>query len=200
MTAIASLASGDARTALNILELASQTAMPGEQISVASVQRAAQRQLLYDKGGGHYNIISALHSLSKFRRRRVPPARPVLEAGRPLYVARRLVHFASEDIRLSTIGIADRSTQRKPSNSLVCPGKLALAQCVVYLAAAQNRTRSTPPTAPRRRCAQNRNDPVPLRIRNAPTGLMKVSATAKVISTPTMLRARSPTWTAFLTP
>ena len=60
--AIASIANGDARTALNILELASQTSIPGERITPEVVQQAAQRQLLYDKGGEeHYNIISALH-------------------------------------------------------------------------------------------------------------------------------------------
>ena len=103
--AIASIANGDARTALNILELASQTSIPGERITPEVVQQAAQRQLLYDKGGEeHYNIISALHK--SLRNSDVDAAlywlARMLEAREdPLYVARRLVRFPSEDIGLA---------------------------------------------------------------------------------------------------
>jgi putative ATPase len=180
MTAIASLANGDARTALNILELAAQTATPGESVSLASVQQAAQRQLLYDKGGEeHYNIISALHK--SLRNSDVDASlywlARMLEAGEdPLYVARRLVRFASEDI-----GLADNQALRIALDAKEAfefiglpEGKLALAQCVVYMAAApKSNSVYTAYGAVAEDVTQTRNDPVPLHIRNAPTGLMK---------------------------
>ena len=177
---IASIANGDARTALNILELASQTSIPGERITSDVVQQAAQRQLLYDKGGEeHYNIISALH---KSLRNSDADASlywlaRMLEAGEdPLYVARRLVRFASEDI-----GLADNQALRIALDAKEAfefiglpEGKLALAQCVVYLAAApKSNSVYTAYGAVSEDVAQTRNDPVPLHIRNAPTGLMK---------------------------
>ena len=177
---IASIANGDARTALNILELASQTSMPGERITSDVVQQAAQRQLLYDKGGEeHYNIISALH---KSLRNSDADASlywlaRMLEAGEdPLYVARRLVRFASEDI-----GLADNQALRIALDAKEAfefiglpEGKLALAQCVVYLAAApKSNSVYRAYGAVSEDVAQTRNDPVPLHIRNAPTGLMK---------------------------
>ena len=178
--AIAGLANGDARTALNVLELASQTSLPGEKITVNVVQEAAQRQLLYDKGGEeHYNIISALHK--SLRNSDVNAAlywlARMLEAGEdPLYVARRLVRFASEDI-----GLADNQALRIALDAKEAfefiglpEGKLALAQCVVYLAAApKSNSVYTAYGAAADDVAQTRNDPVPLHIRNAPTRLMK---------------------------
>ena len=178
--AIASIANGDARTALNILELASQTSIPGERITPEVVQQAAQRQLLYDKGGEeHYNIISALHK--SLRNSDVDAAlywlARMLEAGEdPLYVARRLVRFASEDI-----GLADNQALRIALDAKEAfefiglpEGKLALAQCVAYLAAApKSNSVYTAYGAVAEDVAQTRNDPVPLHIRNAPTGLMK---------------------------
>jgi len=178
--AIAGIANGDARIALNILELASQTSAPGEKISAQVVQQAAQRQLLYDKGGEeHYNIISALHK--SLRNSDVNAAlywlARMLEAGEdPLYVARRLVRFASEDI-----GLADNQALRIALDAKEAfefiglpEGKLALAQCVVYLAAApKSNSVYTAYDAVAEDVAQTRNDPVPLHIRNAPTRLMK---------------------------
>jgi putative ATPase len=178
--AIASIANGDARTALNILELSAQTSNPGEKITPEVVQQAAQRQLLYDKGGEeHYNIISALHK--SLRNSDVDAAlywlARMLEAGEdPLYVARRLVRFASEDI-----GVADNQALRIALDAKEAfefiglpEGKLALAQCVVYLAAApKSNSVYTAYSAVSEDVAQTRNDPVPLHIRNAPTGLMK---------------------------
>ena len=177
---IASIANGDARTSLNILELASQTSVPGEKISVDIVQQAAQRQLLYDKGGEeHYNIISALHK--SLRNSDADAAlywlARMLEAGEdPLYVARRLVRFASEDI-----GLADNQALRIALDAKEAfefiglpEGKLALAQCVVYLAAApKSNSVYTAYGRVSEDVAQTRNDPVPLHIRNAPTRLMK---------------------------
>ena len=180
LDAIASIANGDARTALNILELASQTATAGESITTEMVQQAAQRQLFYDKGGEeHFNIISALHK--SIRNSDANAAlywmARMLESGEdPLYVARRLVRFASEDI-----GLADSNALRvaldckEAFEFLGLPeGKLALAQCVVYLAAAP---KSNSVYAAYGKVVddvmQTRNDPVPLHLRNAPTRLMK---------------------------
>ena len=177
---IASIANGDARTSLNILELASQASVPAEKISVDIVQQAAQRQLLYDKGGEeHYNIISALHK--SLRNSDADAAlywlARMLEAGEdPLYVARRLVRFASEDI-----GLADNQALRIALDAKEAfefiglpEGKLALAQCVVYLAAApKSNSVYTAYGRVSEDVAQTRNDPVPLHIRNAPTRLMK---------------------------
>ena len=180
LAAIAGIANGDARTALNILELASQTATPGETITVDVVQQAAQRQLFYDKGGEeHYNIISALHK--SLRNSDVDAAlywlARMLEAGEdPLYVARRLVRFASEDI-----GLADNQALRIALDAKEAfefiglpEGKLALAQCVVYLAVApKSNAVYTAYGRVAADVAETRNDPVPLHIRNAPTKLMK---------------------------
>jgi putative ATPase len=180
LAAIAGIANGDARTALNILELASQTAMPGKTITVETVQQAAQRQLFYDKGGEeHYNIISALHK--SLRNSDVDAAlywlARMLEAGEdPMYVARRLVRFASEDI-----GLADNQALRIALDAKEAfefiglpEGKLALAQCVVYLAAApKSNAVYTAYGRVAEDVASTRNDPVPLHIRNAPTKLMK---------------------------
>jgi putative ATPase len=178
--AIASISNGDARTALNILELASRTLAEGEQITAESVQQAAQRQLLYDKGGEeHYNVISALHK--SLRNSDANAAlywlARMLEAGEdPLYVARRLVRFASEDI-----GLADNQALRIALDAKEAfqfiglpEGKLALAQCVIYLAAApKSNSVYAAYNEVSEDVVQTRNDPVPLHIRNAPTRLMK---------------------------
>jgi putative ATPase len=103
--AIASIANGDGRTALNILELAVQGTPPGQPITKSTIEQASQKTLLYDKGGEeHYNIISALHK--SLRNSDANAAlywlARMLEAGEdPLYIARRLVRFASEDIGLA---------------------------------------------------------------------------------------------------
>jgi len=178
--AIASIANGDARTALNILELASQTSVAGEKITPQTVQAAAQRQLLYDKGGEeHYNIISALHK--SLRNSDVDAAlywlARMLEAGEdPLYVARRLVRFASEDIGLADNYALRIALDAKEAFEFIGlpEGKLALAQCVVYLAAApKSNSVYTAYGEVAEDVAHTRNDPVPMHIRNAPTGLMK---------------------------
>jgi len=180
LDAIASIANGDARTALNILELASQTAVEGERLTPDVVRQAAQRQLFYDKAGEeHYNIISALHK--SIRNSDANAAlywmARMLESGEdPLYVARRLVRFASEDI-----GLADSHALRialdckEAFEFLGLPeGKLALAQCVVYLAAApKSNSIYSAYGKVVDDVQQTRNDPVPLHLRNAPTRLMK---------------------------
>jgi putative ATPase len=175
---IARLSDGDARTALNVLELAVTT--PRVHLSEAAVREAAQRKaLLYDKSGEqHYNLISALH---KSLRDSDPDGAlywlgRMLEAGEdPLYVARRLVRFASEDV-----GNADPAALRLTLDAkdayhfLGTPeGELALAQAVCYLALAPKSNAVYSAWGAVRRDIQERPaEPVPLHLRNAPTGLM----------------------------
>ena len=179
---IAIFANGDARAALNVLELAARnTSQKGGHVRLAEVEDAMQhRALLYDKGGDqHYDTISALH---KSLRGSDPDASlywlgRMIEAGEdPLYIVRRLIRFASEDV-----GMAD------PQALLVCvaaqqavhfvglpEANLALAQAVVHLAAApKSNALYEAYSRVQEDVQQTRNDPVPLQIRNAPTQLMK---------------------------
>jgi putative ATPase len=183
LAALTNLANGDARVALNALELCA-AAIPeiGDQrIDSALVTDVVQqRSLLYDKGGDqHYDIISALH---KTMRGSDPDGAlywlaRMLEAGEdPLYIARRVVRFASEDI-----GIADPQAlvvamaAQQAVHFIGRPeGDLALAEAVIYMAvAAKSNSVYTAYGAAREAVAKGRNDPVPLHLRNAPTGLMR---------------------------
>src|SRR5215510_14473405 len=178
--AISVLANGDARTALNILDLAVQGTPPGQRITKTTIEQASQKTLLYDKTGEeHYNIISALHK--SLRNSDVDAAlywlARMLEAGEdPLYIVRRLVRFASEDIGLADPRALRIALDAKDAfNFIGLPeGKLALAQCVIYLAAApKSNSVYTAYSEAAEDVENTRNDPVPLHIRNAPTGLMK---------------------------
>jgi putative ATPase len=180
LKAIATLANGDARTALNILDLAVQGTPPGQSITKVTVEEASQKTLLYDKTGEeHYNIISALHK--SLRNSDANAALywlgRMLEAGEdPLYIVRRLVRFASEDIGLADPRALRIALDAKDAfNFIGLPeGKLALAQCVIYLAAApKSNSVYTAYGAVVSDVENTRNDPVPLHIRNAPTRLMK---------------------------
>jgi putative ATPase len=180
LKAIATLANGDARTALNILDLAVQGTPPGQPITKVTVEEASQKTLLYDKTGEeHYNIISALHK--SLRNSDADAALywlgRMLEAGEdPLYIVRRLVRFASEDIGLADPRALRIALDAKDAfNFIGLPeGKLALAQCVIYLAAApKSNSVYTAYDAVVSDVENTRNDPVPLHIRNAPTRLMK---------------------------
>ena len=183
---IARYANGDARAALNLLELSTSAARPPpggttKRVDLPLVQQAVQRRaLLYDKSGEeHYNIISALH---KSMRNSDPDAAVywlarMLEAGEdPLYVARRLIRFASEDIgnadpQALTVAVAAKDAV----HFIGMPeGNTALAQAAIYLATAPKSN------AVYRAYEQAAEDalrqlaePVPLHIRNAPTRLMK---------------------------
>jgi putative ATPase len=181
---IARLANGDARTALNVLEVAVTLAPrtgARRTITEAEIRDAAQKKtLLYDKSGEeHYNLISALHkslrdsdadaSLYWLTR--------MLEAGEdPLYIARRLVRFASEDI-----GNADPAALRLTLDAkeayhfLGSPeGELALAQATLYLALAPKSNAVYVAYGKARDDVRERPaEPVPLHIRNAPTDLMR---------------------------
>ncbi|HTO14063.1 MAG TPA: replication-associated recombination protein A [Candidatus Binatia bacterium] len=181
---IARLANGDARSALNILELAVQLAKPAagrRAVSEAGIREAAQRKtLLYDKSGEeHYNLISALH---KSLRDSDPDASlywmtRMLDSGEdPLYVARRLVRFASEDVgnadpRALTLTLAAKEAY----DFLGSPeGELALAQATLYLALAPKSNAAYVAFNEAKADVQERpSEPVPLHIRNAPTGLMQ---------------------------
>jgi putative ATPase len=177
---LAQLASGDARKALNLLELAASDAEEGR-IDAEVVRRVAQRKvLLYDKSGEeHYNLISALH---KSLRESDPDASlywlaRMLAAGEdPLYVARRMIRFASEDVGLADPqALLQALAARDAYHQLGSPeGELALAQAVLYLALAPKSVALYDGYKLARRTVEERPaDPVPLAIRNAPTGLMK---------------------------
>jgi putative ATPase len=182
--AMAMYANGDARVALNLLELTVAAAPDVDevrQIDLARVQETIQRRtLLYDKSGEeHYNLISALH---KSMRNSDPDAAVywlarMVEAGEDaLYIARRLVRFASEDIgnadpQALTVAVA----AKEAVHFIGMPeGNTALAQAAIYLATAPKSNAVY--EAYNHAAADAHNDvaqPVPLHLRNAPTKLMK---------------------------
>ena len=181
LTAIAKYANGDARIALNFLETAATLAAESRHIDTALVADLAQnRALLYDKSGEeHYNLISALH---KSMRNSDPDAAVywlarMLEAGEdPLYVARRLVRFASEDIGTAdpqalTIAIAAKDAVHFMG---MPEGNTALAQAAIYMAVASKSNAVYRAYLEAAGAAtQDIAEPVPLHLRNAPTRLMK---------------------------
>ena len=180
LEAIASIANGDARTALNILELAVQGTPAGQPVTKETIEQASQKTLLYDKGGEeHYNIISALHK--SLRNSDADAAlywlARMLDAGEdPLYIARRLVRFASEDIGLADPRALRVALDAKDAFHFIGlpEGKLALAQCVIYLASApKSNSVYMAYSAVVSDVENTRADPVPHHIRNAPTRLMK---------------------------
>ncbi len=174
-------ADGDARRALNALETAAELVGPGGRIGPRETAEALQRRYpRYDKSGEeHYNLISALH---KAVRGSDPDGAlywlaRMLEAGEdPLYLARRLVRMAIEDI-----GLADPASlqvamaARDAYHFLGSPeGDLALAEAAVYLAAAPKSNRVYEAfSAARRAARETPAEPVPLHLRNAPTRLMQ---------------------------
>jgi putative ATPase len=175
---IARLSDGDARTALNVLELA--VTGPGVRVTEVAVREAAQKKaLLYDKAGEqHYNLISALH---KSLRDSDPDGAlywlgRMLEAGEdPLYVARRLVRFASEDVGNADPGALRLTLDAKDAyHFLGTPeGELALAQATCYLALApKSNAVYAAWNAVHHDIQEKPAEPVPLHLRNAPTGLM----------------------------
>ena len=178
---IAAYSSGDGRSAYNVLEVAAALARDGKVITDEIVQDALQKRvLLYDKTGEeHYNLISALH---KSVRNSDPDASlywlgRMLEAGEdPLYVARRVVRMAVEDIGLADPNaLALCMAARDAVDFIGMPeGNLALAQAVVYLAVApKSNALYTAYSTVQSDVERTAADPVPLHLRNAPTGLMK---------------------------
>jgi putative ATPase len=194
MRKIAAYSSGDARSAYNVLEVAAAlsidtsvetrlTASPAEatEITETTIQEALQKRVLrYDKNGeDHYNIISALH---KSVRNSDPDAAlywlaRMLEAGEdPLYIARRVVRMAVEDIGLAEPNaLALCMAARDAVDFIGMPeGNLALAQAVVYLSIApKSNALYTAYSAVLQDVEQTAAENVPLHLRNAPTSLMK---------------------------
>ncbi|MGA2352805.1 MAG: replication-associated recombination protein A, partial [Terracidiphilus sp.] len=179
---IASYSSGDCRSAYNALEVAAQLALEGaKHIDKALASDAVQqRVLMYDKSGEeHYNLISALH---KSVRNSDPDAAlywlaRMFAAGEdPLYLARRVVRMAVEDIGLAAPEALNLTLSAKEAiDFLGSPeGDLALAEAVVYLCLApKSNSVYTAYGAVQREVEETRQEPVPLHLRNAPTKLMK---------------------------
>lgn len=183
LATIASYSSGDARNALNALEVAVRLAQGRKEhlLTKAIAAEAMQRRvLLYDKKGEqHYDIISALH---KSVRNSDPDAAlywlgRMLEAGEdPMYVARRVVRMAVEDIGLAAPEALNLCLSAKDAMHFLGhpEGELALAQAVVYLALApKSNAVYTAYNAVRGDIQATAAEPVPLHLRNAPTKLMK---------------------------
>ena len=177
---IANISDGDARVALNALELSSLSSK-NKHINLKTVEAVVQRKALrYDKTGEeHYNLISALH---KSLRGSDADAglywlARMLEAGEdPLYIARRLVRFAVEDVGLADSQALVVAIAAKDAIDFIGrpEGDLALAQCVAYLARApKNNALYTGYARAKEDALNTRAEPVPMHIRNAPTSLMK---------------------------
>ena len=175
---LAQMSNGDARTALNALEYAA--AVSGE-ITGDAVKEAFQKShLMYDKGGEeHYNIISALHKSMRGSDANAALywlAR-MIEAGEdPLYIARRLVRFASEDIGLANSRALEQAVAAYQACHFIglpeC--NVILAQAVVYMAKCEkSNDLYTAYNAAARDVREKGNLDVPLHIRNAPTKLMQ---------------------------
>jgi len=175
--------SGDCRSAYNTLEVAAQLATAGgtKHITKAVATEAAQRRvLMYDKAGEeHFNLISALH---KSVRNSDPDAalywlgRMLAGGEDPLYLARRIVRMAVEDIGLAAPEALNLCLSAKDTyDFLGSPeGELALAEAVVYLALApKSNAVYTAFGAVQQDIEHTRQEPVPLHLRNAPTKLMK---------------------------
>ena len=182
---------GDARVALNALEMAAFATVPDSEclqsIDLSAIEQALQhRALLYDKSGDqHYDVISALH---KSLRGSDPDAAlywlgRMLEAGEdPLYIARRLVRFASEDV-----GVADPqalviavAAQQAVHFVGLPEGNLALAQAAVYLAAApKSNSLYQAYSRVQQDIQHGRSEPVPLHLRNPVTDLMRKTGYGK---------------------
>ncbi len=182
---MASFANGDARSAYNTLELAARSAKPDangvRHLTRELLEDILQRKLLrYDKTGEeHYNLISALH---KSVRNSDPDAAlywltRMLESGEdPLYLARRMVRMASEDIGLAEPGALAVTLAAKEAFDFIGPpeGYLALAQAAVYLSLAPKSNALYIAHGEVKEDVQKTEaDPVPLQLRNAVTGLMK---------------------------
>jgi putative ATPase len=179
------MSNGDARVALNALEMATFATAPDAEgrrkISLTTIEDALQhRALLYDKSGEeHYNLISALH---KSLRGSDPDAAlywlgRMLEAGEdPLYIARRLIRFASEDVGLAdpqALVIAVAAQQAVHFVGMP-EGNLALAQAAVYLATApKSNSLYRAYSRVQEDVHRTRNEPVPLHLRNPVTSLMR---------------------------
>lgn len=178
---IVDLSDGDARRALNTLEMAARFLEDDRVINRGLVANSVQQKTLeYDKSGDkHYNLISALH---KTIRNSDPDAAlhwlaRMLESGEdPVYIARRLVRVASEDVGLADPQALQITVASKEAVELIGMPEcdLALAQAVVYLALApKSNSIYSAYSSAKRDVEKVKDEPVPLDLRNAPTDLMK---------------------------
>jgi putative ATPase len=183
---IAGYSSGDCRNAYNTLEVAAQLALEPSQAGTKHIDKALavmaiqQRVLMYDKSGEeHYNLISALH---KSVRNSDPDAAlywlaRMFAAGEdPLYLARRVVRMAVEDIGLAAPEALNLCLSAKQAMEFLGSpeGDLALAEAVVYLSLApKSNSVYAAYGAVQQEIEHTRQEPVPLHLRNAPTRLMK---------------------------
>ncbi len=178
--AIVGFANGDARSALNMLELCVAVAGADHPIDLATVQSAVQRRTTqYDKGGEqHYDIISALHK--SVRGSDVDASlywlARMLEGGEdPLYIARRVVRMASEDVGLANPQALPLAVAAQQAIHFIGmpEGALALAEAVAFMAAApKSNALYLAYGAAVKDVKETRNDPVPIHLRNSPTRLM----------------------------
>ena len=181
LMALAVEADGDARRALNALEAAAEHVGPGGRITIEVARDALQKRYSrYDKSGEeHYNLISAYHKALRGSDAQgaIYWLARMLEGGEdPLYIARRTIRFASEDVGLAdpqalTIALAARQTYEILGSP---EGELALAEAAVYLATAPKSNKVYEAwNAALDAARESPGEPVPHHIRNAPTRLMK---------------------------
>jgi putative ATPase len=177
---IVDYANGDARRALNTLEISASLAEDGK-ISTGPVKEALQKRiLLYDKKGEeHFNLISALHK--SLRNSDVDAslywlARMIAAGEDPLYIVRRLVRFATEDIGLADPQALSLALNAKDAYDFIGSpeGDLALAEAVIYLASAPKSNRAYVAFAKAMKDVESSPfEPVPLQLRNPVSSLMK---------------------------
>lgn len=174
---LAEMADGDARQALSVLEFASSIS---KQIDRSTIEEAMQKTILYDKGGEeHYNLISALHKSMRGSDADAALyylARMIQGGEDPLYIARRLIRFASEDIGIANSqALAQAVDAYQACHFIGYPEcGINLAQAVVYMAKSKKSNKLyTALLAAQKDVADFGALPVPLHIRNAPTKLMK---------------------------
>lgn len=178
---LAAQADGDARRALSVLETAADDLTDGKEITYDLLKKViGKRSIIYDKSAEeHYNIISALHK--SIRGGDIDAglywlARMLKGGEEPLYILRRLVRFASEDVGLADPFALTFCMSAVESFRFLGPpeGELAIAQVVIYLAAAPKSVSAYKAFGmAMSEVERSENLPVPMHIRNAPTGLMK---------------------------
>lgn len=180
LKSIAAFSNGDARSALSIFEMMAMNAENGKITPEVFEQCTSRKSLLYDKNGEeHYNLISALH---KSMRNSDPDAAVywlarMLEAGEdPLYIARRVVRFASEDVGLAEPGALSMAIAAYQACHF-----LGMPECAVHLTQAVIHMSIAPKSnavdvaymSAKKDALETLAEPVPLNIRNAPTKLMR---------------------------
>ena len=180
LRAIAAFSNGDARSALSLLEMAAANSDNGEITPEILSMCTSRKSLLYDKNGEeHYNLISALH---KSMRNSDPDAAVywlarMLESGEdPLYIARRVVRFASEDVGLAEPGALSMAVATyQACHFLGMPEcSVHLTQAVIHMSIApKSNALDVAYSSAKKDALETLAEPVPLQIRNAPTRLMR---------------------------